>query len=254
MIHVTRDATNKPGGFDARSKDLWKRFRTARKSDSKLTITRFWTEVRPTLRNDAHALGDVFRWKCGFCEAHMRHVSNPHIEHYKPKGKKAFQKLAFAWDNWILSCGKCDETKWAHFPDCGGVPCLLDPTSDDPEAHITFVGSTPVSSGVRGQRTIELLGLDRGALEDNRELWLSFVNAALLLLLNVASREEARQMLIWMMQPDAPYSSMTKHHLREKVPGLANPAHPHPAVTFTDPYAGLESLVQKHASALKRLT
>ena len=54
------------------------------------------------------ALDTMFHGKCAYCESKIRHVSDPHIEHYRPK--RTFPRLTFAWDNLLLACGICNST------------------------------------------------------------------------------------------------------------------------------------------------
>jgi hypothetical protein len=185
----------------------------------------------------------------------MSHVSNPQIEHYRPKSREEFSALIFAWENWLLSCGKCNEKKWAHFPICGRAPCLIDPTAENPASEVTFVDSHILGTTQRGRETIRLLKLDRSPLEDQRETWLAAIRALLLLMLNVSekTRQDIRALLIWAMQGDAPYSGMTVRYLETVAPKLANPEMPHPPVQLSEPRERMRRLIAEHAEQLKQL-
>jgi uncharacterized protein (TIGR02646 family) len=197
-----------------------------------------------------------FHGKCAFCESRMRHVSNPHIEHYRPKAQKRFEHLMFAWENWLLSCGRCNEEKWADFPEHAGQPCLIDPTTEDPVEHLDFHEAQVIGISSRGQETIRLVGLDRYPLRNERGSWLVKVNALLLLASRGSDadiKQECREHLIWAMQADAPYSAMTKAYLALRSPKLANPARPHPRIEEADRLGRISELVQKYATDIEKL-
>lgn len=251
MIRVTRDATNRPPGFQGRTKERLRAFRLARKRDPKLTAAQHWAAVRLELGADVDVLARVFCGKCAFCESRMAHVSRPHVEHYRPKGRAEFEARMFDWDNWLLSCGRCNETKWAHFPvDGQGAPLLLDPTVDDPSRHLAFEHAYVGGVTERGRETVRLLGLARGPLEDERARWLLFVDALLLLAVAPHQLREARDLLVWCAQPEAPWSACTRAHLSRYAPKLVSA----PRVTIVgDPVAKIRGLVKAHGDALNSL-
>ncbi len=249
MIHVQRGPS--PKGFSHRAKRWVNRYQVEHKSNPRLTVTQFWSKIRAQIRSDARILYEMFHGKCAFCESFMEHVSHAHIEHYRPKAK--FSYLAFAWDNWLLSCGRCNDTKWTHFPDCNGIPCLIDPASEDPELHIEFSGYVPAPLTQRGEQTIKLIGLERSPLEEERSRWLTHLNALLLLCCTKEYRAEARELLIWAMQDEAPYAAMARCYLRHKAPRLANRTQPHPRVSPQDPIRRIQRLVDQYVSVLQDL-
>jgi uncharacterized protein (TIGR02646 family) len=231
-------------GFAERAADWKTRFEVERSRNPDLTVSSFWAGIRSSIRSDAMHLYKAFHGKCAFCESRMAHVSNPQVEHYRPKSK--YPDAAFDWENWLLSCGRCNDRKWAHFPDCDGVPCLVDPAAEDPELHIEFIGYVPVPKTRRGTETIQLIGLDRSPLEDERSRWLSYINGLLLLCISSANaefRREARELLIWSMQDDAPYAAMVRCYLRARTPRLANPPQSHLPVRLDDPIGRIQQLV-----------
>ena len=77
------------------------------------------------------ALNTLFHGKCAYCESKIKHVSDPHIEHYRPKSK--FPDLTFAWDNLLLACGQCNSAKYKgdRFPEAsqGGPTSTPVPTT-----------------------------------------------------------------------------------------------------------------------------
>jgi len=250
MIHVDRGP--EPSGFAERAADWRRRFEEARRQNPGLSAARFWSRVRAQIQADARSLYRVFHGKCAFCEAKMSHVSSPHVEHYRPKSQ--FPNQMFDWQNWLLSCGRCNDNKWAHFPDCDGQPCLLDPTAEDPSEHLDFLNARVLGKTRRGEETIQLVGLNRSPLEEDRAQWLIMTINTLLLLFRVPETSaEARQLLIWAMQPDAPYAAMTRCYLRRVVPRLANPETPHAPVTLRDPQARIADIVEQHADQLWEL-
>ncbi|HOC20237.1 MAG TPA: hypothetical protein PKL16_01885 [Anaerolineae bacterium] len=242
MIKVRRGP--QPEGFHERAISWQTRFEQERESNPSLTITRFWDRIRNEIRADAEHLYHVSHGKCAFCESYMADVSTPHIEHYRPKSK--FPELAFVWDNWLLSCQCCNGKKWGHFPICEDLPCLIDPGNEDPEMHITFEGYTPISKTPRGEKTIELLGLRRSPLEDERSRWLNYVSILLLSWCNTKDsmlKDEIRELLIWAMQDEAPYAAMTRCFLQKYAPRLASKAHP--PVTCPRPLMRIQELVEQ---------
>lgn len=254
MIRVVRGAA--PEGFAGREQDWGKRFAAARREQGKLTASKFWTVVREEVKLDAEELRKRFHGKCAFCEAKMEHVSYPHIEHYRPKSRREFEPLMFAWDNWLLSCGRCNQTKWSHFPMCGGEPCLLDPATDDPRSHLDFQRSVILGVSTRGAETVRLVGLARTPLRGERASWLCRIESLLLLACSATSayvKVESRGLLIWAMQDDAPYSAMTSAYLRSIAPKLANPRFPHPRIVETDQVERIRRLVEAHADEIRQI-
>jgi uncharacterized protein (TIGR02646 family) len=252
VIRVTRDATNRPEGFEARAEVWREKLRTAKAADSRLTASKFWTKVRPDLRDDAALLAKVFRGKCAFCESTMAHVQHPHIEHYRPKGMAEFEGLMFAWENWLLSCGRCNTTKSTGFPRCDdGLPCMIDPTAEDPAPHLDFAQAVVGGVTNRGNETIKLAGLSRGPLEEARARWLSLtVGVLLLLTLHASSRGEARDLLVWCVSDEAPWTACTRAYLRSRAPKLLVAA---PVVIAGDPLQRIHDLIESQKGALAHL-
>ena len=254
MIHVERGGP--PAGFEERAAELARRFTEARKQDPALTASKFWQRVRPELRADAAELAERFHHQCAFCDARMEHVQHPHVEHYRPKGRAEFEGFMFHWSNWLFSCGRCNESKWKHFPDCGGTPCLLDPTMDAPEQHLVFYRQDIEGLTDRGRESIRLLALDRSPLSRERASWLVKVGS-LLLLASCAEEQpvqsEARRLLIWCLQEHAPFCAMTRAFLSHEAPKLANPPQPHPRVSEEDGLNCIAQLVTERREETRRL-
>ncbi len=256
MIRVTRGAA--PAGFAGRAADWQQRFTAGRREQPELTASAFWSSVRNEIKTDAEELRRRFHGKCAFCEAKMEHLSNPHIEHYRPKSRREFEQFMFAWDNWLLSCGRCNQKKWAHFPMCGDKPCLLNPIADEPGLYLDFQRAMilNISESERGQETIRLVGLARMPLRSERASWLCRIDSLLLLASSGHSAQvktDSRSLLIWAMQVDAPYSAMTVAYLRSKAPKLANPAVPHPYIAEAEQVERIRELVEAHADEIRRI-
>jgi len=121
-----------------------------------------FNEIRDVLR--AMAPGHEF---CVYCE--LDHAST--IDHFCPMEKDP--TLAFAWDNYFLSCFDCNSVyKRTQFPrDEKGVSLLVHPVRDDPREHLLF---TPADGKVvgctrKGAETVKVLGFDRrGNLDATR--------------------------------------------------------------------------------------
>jgi hypothetical protein len=162
----------------------------------------------------------------------------------------------FSWTNWLLSCGRCNEKKWAHFPTRRGKPCLLNPVDDEPRQHIDFKRALILGLSERGQKTVDLLGLGRSPLNAARAIWLTFIES-LLLLASFAHvrevKEEARNLLIWSMQDDAPYSAMVLSYISTMAPKLALPPVPHLLITEAGQQERIRQLVQQNADVIAQM-
>jgi uncharacterized protein (TIGR02646 family) len=153
---------------------------------------------------NSDAIGDEYSvvkrdlWKqqamrCCYCEAHIPSDYND-VEHFRPKaranrGNGTFEPgdwwLAWTWENLLFSCPGCNRSaKNDLFPlEASSVPLLpdepppgrelptlIDPCSEDPVESLQFVFDgrhwrpTGRNGSRRGQRTIELLKLDRAEL------------------------------------------------------------------------------------------
>ncbi len=84
------------------------------------------------------------------------------IEHFYPKA--LYPDRAFSWGNYLLACGHCNSNlKRERFPlDPVGQPALLDPTVDDPTAHLAFLPASgefqPI--GNKGAPSLEVFALN----------------------------------------------------------------------------------------------
>lgn len=139
--------------------------------------------------------------KCAFCESKVTHVSFGDVEHFRPKAAFRGQPaaplispgyfwLAYDWTNLLFACEQCnrrhkgnafplaDEAKRARTPadDVGSeAPLFIDPSTEDPTAHIAFRQEVAYAIGgdPRGEATLQALGLNRPELEERRRERLS---------------------------------------------------------------------------------
>jgi uncharacterized protein (TIGR02646 family) len=150
------------------------------------------------------ALREMCGVKCAYCEADVRSGAPTDTEHFRPKAEVEFDDrrerpgyywLAASWTNLLPSCRDCNSPRYQEtaqgrrktgkgnrFPleveldratkpgeEERERPYLLDPTVDDPEAHLDFLpegGILPAldaqgAPSERGRVSIELYGLDR---------------------------------------------------------------------------------------------
>lgn len=134
--------------------------------------------------------------KCAFCESRITHITYGDIEHWRPKGgwkqadgdeltKPGYYWLAYEWDNLFLSCTLCNQQfKKNLFPLriqkhrarshkaklAREQPLLLHPANDEPHKHLRFREEMAyaVRGSHKGQTTIDVLGLNREKLADER--------------------------------------------------------------------------------------
>ncbi|MDE6818964.1 MAG: TIGR02646 family protein [Muribaculaceae bacterium] len=141
--------------------------------------------------------------KCVYCECRLNGDFG-HIEHFRPKagysippGKQLMTPgyfwLAYDWSNLLLSCSKCNTVyKANHFalqdesardiPNkniSNECPLLINPSTENPQAYITFHEHIIVPKivggieSVKGRYTIDLLQLNsrRELVEYRRKKW-----------------------------------------------------------------------------------
>jgi uncharacterized protein (TIGR02646 family) len=94
--------------------------------------------------------------RCAYCDAHVIHVAQPHVEHFRPRAK--YPRLAVDWQNLTIACPRCNREKSDKFNE--ELPFIY-PFDDKPQDHFIFYGNlifAPVSD--RGAHTITELGLN----------------------------------------------------------------------------------------------
>jgi hypothetical protein len=135
--------------------------------------------------------------KCCFCEAVFDANVAGDVEHYRPKQAvtsgssliyPGYYWLAYRLENLFYSCPDCNQYKKKNkFPlrsemhrarshhdmTSAEQPLLLSPGGPtDPRQHIRFNFEVPVGLTEEGRTTIEVLGLDRYALNRDRRKYL----------------------------------------------------------------------------------
>lgn len=103
---------------------------------------------------------------CSYCDFYLPRLADTTIDHFKPKGKEAYYKFAYQWENLYACCGHCQKAKREKFDEA-----LLRP--DDPtysfERYFMFKFATgeiqpnPTASEPdlhRAKVTIELLNIN----------------------------------------------------------------------------------------------
>lgn len=120
------------------------------------------------------ALEGMIGKKCWYCEDGARRYD---IEHFRPQS--IYPILAYKWENLLLACQICNQNfKNDQFPLRPGgqqaiedplrpetrtdtdLATLIDPSKEDPTAHITFREGRIIDITERGRITIQVCGLD----------------------------------------------------------------------------------------------
>jgi len=167
MIAITR--SQKPSILERKEQDWLASLCQAVTKTEKENATNKYQH--PEIKTALHTL---FHGKCAFCESKIKHVSDPHIEHYRPKSK--FPDLTFAWDNLLLACGVCNSAKYKgdRFPEANEGGPYINPCTDNPEDHFQFVYdkraklASVYGKTKRGETTEKELGLNRYDLRTYR--------------------------------------------------------------------------------------
>lgn len=205
MIHVDRTRVPPPRELQWRWKqEFTKAMEFYKDPDRHQRRFPFKAYKLPAVRE---ALNDLFYGKCAYCESMTVHVAPMDIYVFRPKGgvidkdgtnhPDHYWWLAGEWENLYPSCINCNRRgvhdllggspAWAGkgrmFPIEGERaplltphpelhserPLLLDPCADEPERHLLFKDDgTVVPQSVRGQATIDILGLNRVPLVEAR--------------------------------------------------------------------------------------
>jgi uncharacterized protein (TIGR02646 family) len=141
--------------------------------------------VKDTLKKDQHN-------KCCFSEA--KFVNDDfHVEHFRPKahvdtwpkGKTSYPGyywMAYEWDNLFLCKSNTNSGRKRNFFPLKGktgrnkshldtkveVPYLIDPSIDQPRDHIRFKDGEIFGKTDRGRKTIQILNLRNGDIDEVR--------------------------------------------------------------------------------------
>ncbi len=203
--------------------------------------------VKDTLRTVQHG-------KCCFCEGRFEAFAAADVEHYRPKGAVQQDKnssrlipgyywLAYSWDNLYWCCQVCNRNnKKNYFPlanprrrarshtdDIANErPLILNPGGqEDPCCHIKFRDEIAVGSTKAGRKTIEIVGLNRVTLVEERLTRLKELRR-LLEIVEIFTRnpdrgsrqllKDARSELTAAVQPAAVFSAMATDFLHGTEP------------------------------------
>ena len=140
-------------------------------------------------------LRDAQHRKCCYCEGRFDANAAADIEHYRPKGaarqddnsptlRPGYYWLAYSWENLYWCCQVCNRShKKDFFPLANPArrarshrdnvaqeqPLLLDPgATDNPRTHIEFRQERAIGLTEAGSKTIQVVGLNRPALMEDR--------------------------------------------------------------------------------------
>ncbi|MFC8841823.1 HNH endonuclease [Streptomyces griseoincarnatus] len=135
-----------------RAKQLWKH----------TTVRR---HVHPALRTALAEMAPGLE-RCMYCGDNQ----GTDIDHFEPVRENPLR--TFDWSNHLLACSLCNShLKRDVFPMAAdGSPLLIDPSSEDPAAHLHLSLATGVYMDLtnRGKETIKVFGLNRGILVRGR--------------------------------------------------------------------------------------
>jgi len=185
------------------------------------------TSVREQLLDDQNE-------KCCFCEKGREHVHE--VEHFRPKKAVRQRKrdpleypgyywLAYEWSNLLMACRFCNGRKGTLFPLCdpnaraqshtdeleAEEPLLVQPDKEDPADHIAFREHVAIPLTDRGERTIDVCGLNRDQLRSDRREAFEMISQLLrLAALGLPESDEASQILQRRTQTDSEFSAMVR--------------------------------------------
>jgi uncharacterized protein (TIGR02646 family) len=179
MIFVDRDCVPVPAALVPLAEAYRKSIYAVRSPSS-------YPEIR-------QALNDLFRSKCAFCETAIPQMASGVIDCFRPisgalnldgsSSPDHYSWLRFEWSNLYLVCNACSQMKGRRFPVPGGrakpsstgealraeKALLLDPCVDNPADHLVFLETGQVvGTDVRGRTSIEVFGLNRASLVEER--------------------------------------------------------------------------------------
>ncbi|MDX2248052.1 MAG: hypothetical protein SF052_14800 [Bacteroidia bacterium] len=158
--------------------------------------------------------------KCCFCESKFTATSYGDVEHFRPKAgfkqqsgdrlkKPGYFWLVYDWNNLLFSCQICNQKhKRNFFPllteqnrakdhnyplEPAEERLLVDSIEDDPEQHISFRQEIPYGLDEKGKTSINIYGLNRENLnEERREYLKKFELASSFYELSQAKKDQIR--------------------------------------------------------------
>jgi energy-coupling factor transporter ATP-binding protein EcfA2 len=191
MIHIDRSSVRPPtelsvGAIDSIRKSVEEFFDRPRETRLQETFEfdPFW-QIKPI----AHAVNELFHFKCAFCELPCRDPGIGAVDQFRPRSGAVGLKgevdpdhywwLAYEWRNLYLVCSYCSRNKGNRFPVSGSRALahsawttvdreprlLLDPCADEPSEALIFHPDGLVSGiSEAGTMTVEMLSLNRSDL------------------------------------------------------------------------------------------
>ncbi|HEY4025225.1 MAG TPA: retron system putative HNH endonuclease [Candidatus Dormibacteraeota bacterium] len=216
MIRIPRDRRDERGA-PIRPGDEWYRLAAAWSATALAEQGEHESRRAVYHHDQVHAaLERLCDRKCAYCEAPAPASTSWDVEHFRPKGRVSEREdhpgyywLAYRWDNLLLSCELCnrrrkdrptweraepgttsgkvdrfplaDEATRAMTPDHDllvEARLLIDPTVDDPEAHVTFDldgHAVPREDSAMGAASIEVYHLNRRRLRSWRLVQIELV-------------------------------------------------------------------------------
>lgn len=140
--------------------------------DPRAESDRLWPQKGQTLtvqeiRERLAAMNGKVAGRCMYCECNEA----GHIDHFDPRSRNP--AATFVWSNHLLACDVCNSNhkrERFHSPS-GETP--IDPTADDPGAHLEFLPSGAVRARTpKGAWSVEVFGLDRELIaRQRRDTW-----------------------------------------------------------------------------------
>ncbi len=183
--------------------------------------------------------------KCCYCERIRDSKGEPNIEHFRPKteikgiSNPGYWWLAYDWGNLFFCCQRCNRTKSSKFPMLRGShvrnpneglekehPILPHPVDDCPEELIDYKWSfskepIAISTGRndRGQKAIEILGLDKKDLAEERGMYLYELSGLVMLArlsrtLDPKSHKQSVSLIKHTTMSDKPFAGFKREFFR----------------------------------------
>lgn len=213
MISIERTA--EPNYLASRRANWLLELRAARKNRDSAKFKKL--QGRYANRKIKVALSEMCHSKCAYCESVIETVATPQIEHFRPKQR--YVSLTYAWSNLLLCCPKCNDRahKGIKFPKPSDGGLLIDPSLENPEAHMDFIYD-PITKiafvrprDVRGQTTVDIFGLNaRPALLKARS---ELLRRLLALKFLDGIDAEVTEVLVEARQSSSPYLSWIKKYI-----------------------------------------
>lgn len=212
MIGLTKiDARHERFGALIQALDMAEReFKTTfepRPPGPKKALFTAYRKVRPAVEFETQG-------KCAYCESYVKDTYVGDVEHILPKDGDP-KNRTLRYSNLTFVCWLCNNHKSnCEFDDGFG---LLNPYDVDPQSYLRFFGtmlrSVPNENRLRGQRTIDKIGLNRPGLLEQRNkhteacalLELSYHNAA-----QAAVRDFAMQTILETLESNQEYSFLSR--------------------------------------------